>query len=331
MKKIEGHIHLVQSIAGAKGQGRLSPLGNGYAIWDDGEIIKLIPDGWGGDHFLAETYLPIMQQEGIEKAVILQGTLNGYQNYYTYQVVKKYPGKFIGAFSVDPYDEFAMKIVHRYVEQLGFRAIKFEISQGGGLHGFHRPFRLDIDNHCSQIFHYLADYPGFVVTVDYGSYDQTSYQPEAIVNLAQRYPQLDFVVCHLSFPNADHCDRLANALEQFAPLANIAVDISAIQDIDGETSGDFPYPRCQKTVTLAKKILGAKRIIWGTDSPWSATFNSYHQLATWLEKTTIFTPEELEDVMYNNANQIYFKVANQRAALTANDPVFEKFNERRHK
>ena len=35
----------------------------------------------------------------------------------------------------------------------------------------------------SQIFHYLADYSGFVVTVDYGAADQTSYQPEAIVNL----------------------------------------------------------------------------------------------------------------------------------------------------
>lgn len=73
-----------------------------------------------------------------------------------------------------------MAIVHRYVEDLGFRAIKFEISQGGGLHGFHRSFRLDIDNRVFQIFHYLAGYPGFVVTVDYGASDQTSYQPEAI-------------------------------------------------------------------------------------------------------------------------------------------------------
>lgn len=325
MKKIEGHIHLVQNIAGAKGQGRLNPLGNGYAVWDDGEVIKLIPDGWGDTDFRVEKYLPVMAEEGIEKAVILQGTLNGYQNYYTYRVVKKYPDKFIGAFSVDPYDEFAMKIVRRHVENLGFRAIKFEISQGGGLHGFHRPFRLDIDNRVSQIFHYLADYPGFVVTVDYGAFDQTSYQPEAIVNLARRYPQMDFVVCHLSFPNADHVDRLANALNQFAPLSNIYTDISAIQDIDGETSADFPYPRCQKTVSLAKQILGARRIIWGTDSPWSATFNSYHQLATWLEHTDIFTPAELADVMYNNANRVYFKPANIQAAREAHDPVTDQF------
>lgn len=327
MKKIEGHIHLVRALAGSKSQGRLSPLGNGYAIWDNGEIIHLIPEGWGDDNFLAEKYLPVMEQEDIEKAVILQGTLNGYQNYYTYQVVKQYPGKFIGAFAVDPYDDFAMDIVKRHVEDLGFRALKFEISQGGGLHGFHKPFRLDTDNNVSKIMHYLADYPGFVITTDYGDYTQTSYQPEAIVNLAKRYPKLDFVVCHLSFPNAGHLNRLENALEQFAPYENIYVDISAIQDIDGETTEAFPYPRCQKTVGLAKKILGAKRIIWGTDSPWSSTFNTYHQLATWLENTDIFSQAELEDVMYNNANRIYFKPANVEAAAKAEDPVYKKFKE----
>lgn len=329
MQKIDGHLHLVRSMAGAKGQGRLNPLGNGYAIWDNGEIIHLIPEGWGGDDFRVEKYLPVMEKEGIAKAVLLQGTLNGYQNYYTYQVVKKYPQKFIGAFAVDPYDEFALDIVHRHVEDLGFRAIKFEISQGGGLHGFHRPFRLDLDNRCGQIFHYLADYPGFVVTVDYGAYDQTSYQPEAIVNLARTYPQLDFVVCHLSFPNADHPDRLQNVLDQFAPLTNIYVDISAIQDIDGEDRTDYPYPRCQQSVKLAKQALGSRRIIWGTDSPWSATFNSYHQLANWLEDTDIFNADELADVMYNNANRVYFKPANVAAAAAAEDPSYAAFR-RRH-
>ncbi|KRL56086.1 amidohydrolase family protein [Furfurilactobacillus rossiae] len=321
MKKIEGHLHLVRSVAGFNGKGRMTPLGNGQTIWDDGTLIKLIPDGWGDDDFLAESALKVMDDNKIEKAVLLQGSLNGYQNYYSYQTVKKYPNRFVAAFSVDPFTDSAMKIVRRHVEDLGFRAIKFEISQGGGLHGYHKPFRLDSDPNIGRIFHYLADYPGFVVTTDYGDYSQFSYEPEAIFNLARRYPKLDFVVCHLSFPNADHLDRLANALNQWKPLDNIYTDISAIQDIEGET--DFPFPRCQKDVSLAKKILGSKRIIWGTDSPWSSTFNSYHNLATWLEHTDIFTPDELENVMYNNANRIYFKSQNVKAMLDADDPVMK--------
>lgn len=63
MKKIEGHIHLIRAMAGSKGQGRLSPLGNGYAIWDDGEIIHLLPEGWGDDDFRVENISPLWKQK----------------------------------------------------------------------------------------------------------------------------------------------------------------------------------------------------------------------------------------------------------------------------
>ena len=53
MKKIDGHFHLVRSIAGLSGQGRMTPLGNGKAIWDNGTFLKLIPNGWGDHDFTA--------------------------------------------------------------------------------------------------------------------------------------------------------------------------------------------------------------------------------------------------------------------------------------
>lgn len=321
MKKIDGHLHLVRTIAGLNGKGRLNALGGGKAIWDDGTVIQLIPQGSGEDSFTAEAALQLMDGADVEKAVLLQGSLNGYQNYYSYQMVKKYPERFIAAFSVDPFADNAMTIVKRQVEELGFRAIKFEISQGGGLHGYHseKPFRLDTDAKVGEIFHYLADYPGFTVTVDYGSSDQVSYQPEAIANLAARYPLMDFVVCHLSFPSVDHLNRLKAALELFKPFSNIYTDLSAIQDIVGER--DFPYPNCQKVLKVAKEILGTKRLIWGTDSPWSATFNSYDDLASWLAASGQLTDEELADVLYNNAERVYFKKSAVQAAAEADDPV----------
>lgn len=321
MKKIDGHLHLVKTIAGLNGKGRLNALGDGKAIWDDGTLIQLIPKGSGERSFTAEAAIQLMDGADVEKAVLLQGSLNGYQNYYSYQMVKKYPERFIAAFSVDPFADNAMAIVKRHVEQLGFRAIKFEISQGGGLHGYHseKPFRLDVDAKVGQIFHYLADYPGFTVTVDYGSSDQISYQPEAIANLATRFPSMNFVVCHLSFPSAENLNRLRAALELFKPLTNIYCDLSAIQDIVGEQ--DFPYPNCQQVVRVAKEIMGTKRLIWGTDSPWSATFNSYDDLASWLEASGLFTKEELTDILYNNAERIYFNQSAVEAAANADDPV----------
>lgn len=322
MKKINAHLHLIRSLAGLNGQGRLTPLGHGRAIWDSGQVIKLIPDGWGDDNFLAEAALRVMNRNGIDKAVLLQGSLNGYQNYYSWQVAKRYPQHFLTSFAVDPFMDHAMQIVKRYVGQLGVRVMKLEISQGGGLHGYHRAFRLDLSPECGQIFHYLADFPGSVVVVDYGSADQASYQPEAITSLARTYPQLDFVVCHLSFPNCDHLDRLANALNQWQDLSNIYTDLSAIQDIEGEQGDEHSaFPRCQKDVQLALQILGSRRLIWGTDSPWSATFNSYHHLSTWLTACDWLTPQQLEDIMANNAERVYFKKKNVEALAVATDPL----------
>ncbi|MCS4488000.1 amidohydrolase family protein [Streptococcus sciuri] len=322
MKKIDGHAHIVNAIAGFNGKGRLNALSDGYAIWDDGDLIKLIPDGYGSVDFKAESLLAFMDANEVEKAVILQGHLNGYQNYYTYQAIKQYPDRFTGAFSVDPYVENAMTIVRRHVEELGFRAIKFEISQGGGIHGYRgqkTPFRLDTDPHVSLILTYLLDYPGFVVTVDYGNYDQISHQPDAIANLARHYSSLDFVVCHLSFPHVANQDRLRAELSMWKDYDNIYTDISAIQDIDSPDV--FPFPKSEQSVRIAKEILGAKRIIWGTDSPWSATFNTYEELATWLEHVDIFSSEELQDVLYNNAERVYFKPSAVAANRESEDSV----------
>lgn len=326
MKKIDAHAHIVQTVAGYNAKGRMSPLGNGYTIWDDGELLKLIPDGYGDTDFTAESFIKMMDEHGVEKAVILQGSLNGYQNYYTYLSIKRYPERFTGAFSVDPFAENAYEIVKRYVEVLGFRAIKFEISQGGGLHGYHghTPFRLDASPQVGRILHYLANYPGFVVTVDYGNFDQISYQPEAFPVLAKAYPTLDFVVCHLSFPHADYPNLLRAALSQWKDYPNIYTDLSAIQDID--RPDEFPFPKSEKNVRIAKEVLGAKRLLWGTDSPWSATFNTYEELSTWLEATGIFTQEELEDVLYNNAERVYFKPEHIKANREAIDPVTKDLN-----
>lgn len=323
MKKIDAHLHLVNTISGFNGNGRLNMLGNGDAIWDDGTLIHLLPDDYGQTDFTAEAVIRLMDQEGIEKAVVLQGSLNGYQNYYTWQSIKKYPDRFIGAFSVDIFAKNYLEIVRRHVEDLGFRALKLEISEGGGLHGYHgtTPFKLDRDSRVSQILAFISDYPGFVLTVDYGNYDQISYQPEAMAHLAKRYPHLNFVVCHLSFPHVAHLERLKAALEQWQGITNLYSDISAIQDIDGETV--YPFEKSQAVVRLAKETIGADHLLWGTDAPWSATFNSYHHLATWLEQTDIFTEQELADVFYHNAQKVYFNQEAVTSIAEAEDPVMK--------
>lgn len=77
---------------------------------------------------------------------------------------------------------------------------------------------------------------------------------------------------------------------------------------------------------LLKKFLGLSVSFGGTDSPWSATFNTYEELATWLENVDIFSQEELEDVMYNNAERVYFKEEHVKANRAGIDDTTKELN-----
>ena len=54
MKKIDAHAHIVKAVAGFNKKGRMTPLGNGKVIWDDGDVTQLFPEGYGDTEFTAE-------------------------------------------------------------------------------------------------------------------------------------------------------------------------------------------------------------------------------------------------------------------------------------
>lgn len=120
MKKIDAHLHLVRDLASYKGNGRSNALGNGLVVWDSGFKTRLFPAGWGDDAFRADAARKVMEDHDVAKAVLLQGSLYGFQNYYSWQVAKAAPDRFAPAFSIDPFASEAEKIVKRHVEDLGF-------------------------------------------------------------------------------------------------------------------------------------------------------------------------------------------------------------------
>ena len=67
----------------------------------------------------------------------------------------------------------------------------------------------------------------------------------------------------------------------------------------------YPYPTGQEFVKLAKRIVGAEKLVWGTDVPSPLTRDSYENLWRYLYEGNIFSDLELEQVMYKNAKDVY--------------------------
>ena len=68
----------------------------------------------------------------------------------------------------------------------------------------------------------------------------------------------------------------------------------------------YPYPKVHEVLKLAKDILGADRLLWGTDAPFAATSDTYTHLHDYLLQGDAFTEDELRKVYYGNAKHVYF-------------------------
>jgi len=301
MKKIDAHLHVARIIAGYCRRGELRAIGRGKAMWGNGEVFQLIPEEYGDESFTIETAMEIMEKNDVEKAVLMQGSMYGFQNQYHYEILQKYPDTFCPSCTVDPYMTEHLQTLEKYLTKMGFHLVKFEVSSGGGLMGCHDTFSLT-SARMTEIYKMIEQNHG-VLALDVGDITIPSHQPENLLKIAETYPNIKLVICHLLAPVKGCEEAWENSLK-LLKKANIWFDLSALPKITNAKT--YPYEEVFGYLKTAKGILGSKKLMWGTDAPFAATRNSYEELTNYLEESDVFSKEELADVYYQNAKQVYF-------------------------
>ena len=300
MRIIDAHAHVFEVLAGFGTRGELRAIGGGKARWANGDIIAMIPPGMGEYSFTADTLATFLKTNGVEKAVLLQGSFYGFQNHYTWQSAEKYPDLFIPSGTFDPFCNSALALADQMVNQRKLPVIKFEASSGGGLMAYHRTFALDGEV-FSEIFDLIAK-AGSTLVLDIGSPGMPSFQPQAVANVAKRHPEMRIVVCHLLAPTLKDEQALKDGLRTLA-LPNVWFDLAAVPwNVAPE---QYPYPTGQRFVAIAKEIVGSDKLLWGSDVPSVLTRDSYIHLIDYIANSGIFSQTELERVMALNAIEAY--------------------------
>ena len=299
MKILDAHTHVFEYLSSFRGEGEIRAIGGGKARWANGQIVEMIPPELGDKGFEVETLVKVMKENQVEKAVLLQGSFYGFHNEYVAEAMRKYPQMFLGAGTFDPFARYADQIYERLTHELGFRVIKFETSTGGGLMSYHEAYDL------FEVFDPILEKMeknGQVLVLDIGSPGMTSYQPEAVARLAKKYPKVHMIICHLLAPTLKDEDALREGLE-ILKADNLWFDLAAVPfNVKPEK---YPYPTGQKYIAMAKEIVGAEKLIWGTDVPSVLVHDSYQNLLTFVSESGIFTEEELKGVLYENAMLAY--------------------------
>lgn len=301
MRIIDAHAHIAQYIAGFTSRGELRAVGAGKAKYSTGEIFQMFPPEMGDLGVSPEALLKIMDLHGVEKAVLLQGNWLGFHNDYTFEAIKKYPTRFTGAATYDPFCVKVEEIRKRLFDDLGFKAVKFELSTGSGLMANRPP--IDIDGEVMNECYRHASDKGLTVVLDIGRPSEPCWQVDAAASVAAKYPQTNFVFCHLLSPQRGDNALLKTALEKLSK-PNVYFDLSSLAH--NQKPEKFPYPTAVEHLKTAKSVVGANKLMFGTDMPCNLARDSYPHLTDYIIDSGVFTASELEAVFYNTAEKIYF-------------------------
>lgn len=289
---IDAHAHVYDILTGYGARGEFRPLGKGRGIWANGDVEQFFPEQYGDLGFHGETLLKLMEEAGVDHAILLQGGNYGFHNDYVAEMAAAYPEKFTGVGTLDPYAQYAQEILEHLIRDYKFRALKFEISQTWGMTGYHPDLKMD-----GPVFAPIlerANQLGLTVVIDMGPMGTASFDVEPLKKIAARYPDILFVMTHCFFPKEDGNNGLR--LEYMKELASdhFVFDIS---NVSFSAYGTF--------LKEVKETVGVRRMLWGTDLPGILNRYTYSELINGVKESGIFTEDELALVMGENAKRVY--------------------------
>ena len=137
-----------------------------------------------------------------------------------------------------------------------------------------------------------------------------SYQPEAILQISDKFPGLKIVICHLLAHKKGEEKILRQELEMLNQK-NIWFDLAAVPWNAADES--YPFGAALENIKTAKEVIGYRKMLWGSDAPAVILRDSYKELYQYLEESQIFTEAEKESIFYKNAQEVYFNGGNIKA------------------
>jgi len=164
--------------------------------------------------------------------------------------------------------------------------------------------KIDLDGDRMDEVFSDANSRKLIFVIDIGKPGTISFQVDKLRNAILRYPEMKFVVCHLLAPGLQHEDVMTEGLKKLN-LPNVWFDLAAMPS--NVRPEKYPYPTAQRYLKTAKSIVGADRLIFGSDVPSVLTRDSYQHLVDFIMTSDVFSDSEKENVFYNNANKVYFK------------------------
>jgi predicted TIM-barrel fold metal-dependent hydrolase len=221
--------------------------------------------------FTIERLIPLMDDAGVERVIIVPPSVEGDRLDYAQEAVKRYPGRFgiMGCIALN--DPTTARRFPGWTGQPGVLGIRLNITVDQAAW---------LTDGTADWFWPAAEQADIRVTF------LTTGQTYRFARIAERHPQLVLIIDHMGVSSATaRNNAVAAAIEQSLALAkypNVSVKLSAAPLFSSE-----PYPFRDVTPYIRRLFdaYGPRRCYWGTD-----VTNSFAK-ATYRERVTHFTEE----------------------------------------
>lgn len=193
--------------------------------------------------------------------------------------------------------------------------LKLELSCDWGWMGLYPDFRID-EPAAADLWGVVAE-RGLAVILDFGPPGNPGYQVDAFDAITSRFPNTRFLVEHLGYPTAESAeDATAQAqrrqLLELGHKPNVWFGLSAVPVLLAEP---YPCPRTAALLREAVELLGADKLLWGSDLPVTLGLHTYRQLADTVRCEASFLSEvDKEKILRRNALAVFSALLDITAA-----------------
>jgi len=237
--------------------------------------------------FTMEKLVPLMDEAGVDRAVIVPPSWPGDRNDYGIEAAKRYPDRFAVMGRIPLKNPEPAALLPRWKEQPGMLGVRVTFL------GLAAAWLTD---GTADWFWPAAEKAGLPVMF------LSPGQAGEFARIAERHPQLTLIVDHMGV-SADvvKAGKLADSIDQTASLAkyqNVSVKLSAAPNNSTEA---YPFRDFTPHIRRLFDAYGPQRCYWGTDMTNGFTKATYKQRITHFTEELPFLSEQDKDWIMGRA------------------------------
>jgi predicted TIM-barrel fold metal-dependent hydrolase len=246
--------------------------------------------------FTIERLVPMMDEAGVDRAVIVPPSWPGDRNDYAIEAVKRYPNRFRIMGRIPLQDPKSAELLPKWKEQPGMVGVRLTFNNDQTI-----PW---LSDGTADWFWPAAEKAGLPVMCF------TPGISAKLAPIAERHPRLPLILDHMGVSAALLKEnKLDDALAQTVALAkypNVSVKLSASPGISREP---YPFRDVAGHIKRVFDAYGPQRSYWGTDLT-----NSYAK-ASYRQRVSHFT-EELSFLSDSDKDWVMGRAITQRLGWT---------------